>query len=124
MSTVVFHHGALGDGVLLWPLLRALGRVTLVGPWGKAKLAERWVQGVKALDGESPDFSRLFTPGGECEVGDGGKALLRGAETVISFVSDGRDAWARNVSAMASRTVFVPSRPPEGHVEHVVKFHA
>src|ERR1051325_9636757 len=98
MSTLVFHHGALGDSVLIWPLLRALaGReagptVTLVAPWGKARLAERGIPGVKAVDGDAAEFSRLFTPGGECEVGDTVVAMLRDAGDVISFVSDGWDA--------------------------------
>ena len=41
MSTWVLHRGALGDCILLWPLLRALrsrGPVTLVGDLSKARL--------------------------------------------------------------------------------------
>ena len=50
MSTWVLHRGALGDSVLLWPLLRALrsrGPVTLASDWSKARLAARFV-GVEA----------------------------------------------------------------------------
>ncbi len=115
MSTLVFHTGALGDSVLIWPLLRALGHVTLVAPWSKARLAQRWLGGITAVDGESPEFARLYVPAGQCEAGEAVKKLLGGTGRVISFISDGADAWARNIRAMCSGPVVcVPSRPREG----------
>lgn len=126
MYTLVFHQGALGDTVLTWPLLRGMGRVRFAASWGKARLTQRWLAEVEALDGESPDCARLFVPAGSCEAGDSLLGLLRGAERVVSFISNGRDAWAANVRAVrGSRpTVFLPHRPPEGGHEPVTMFHA
>jgi heptosyltransferase III len=126
MSSIVFHHGALGDSVLLWPVLRAMGPVTLVAPWAKARLAERWLAGVRAVDGDSPEWSRLFVGGGQLEAGDGVRRVLAGADRVISFVSDRHDAWARNVEALvgAHRITFVPPRPAPGGSMHIVHRYA
>lgn len=60
----VFHRGALGDGVLLWPALRAMAargrRVTLVADASRARLAEA-VLGVRGLSAERPEFNALWT---------------------------------------------------------------
>ena len=56
----MFFHGALGDCVLLWPLLRALAPLTLVGPAGAGRLAERELHGVKAIEDGTAEWSRLF----------------------------------------------------------------
>jgi hypothetical protein len=49
---VVFHAGALGDGVMIWPLLRTLARrgvhVEAVMPAGQATLAQAWVLPTRA----------------------------------------------------------------------------
>jgi ADP-heptose:LPS heptosyltransferase len=43
--------------------------------------------------------------------------LLRDAHTIISFVSDGRDAWARNVSRIAPEaTLLCVQAPPRGQI--------
>lgn len=62
----VFHRGALGDSILLWPLLRSLvathGRVAFVTDGSKAKLAARFVRGVDPIDAEQPRFNAMFAP--------------------------------------------------------------
>src|SRR5262249_46286690 len=65
----VFHAGALGDFVHIWPLLRALRRggaeVTVVTHASKARLAEREL-GVRGVDIERREWSELWVePGGE-----------------------------------------------------------
>jgi len=126
MSTLVFHHGALGDSVLIWPLLRALDRATLVAPMGKAKLAARWVAGIAALDGETTDHTRMFVPQAKAECSDAWRARLAGASTIISFVSTGNDAWAVNARAMAPNAAmaFVRPRPSDDDAPtHLMDFH-
>lgn len=61
-----FHRGALGDGVLLWPMLRRLaaaGPVALVSARGAAVLAAREVPGVVAVDAEAAEFVSLWREG-------------------------------------------------------------
>ena len=62
-DTAVFHAGALGDSVMIWPLLRALvaaGRaVAFAGASSKAQLAAE-VLGVASVDGESAFCSALW----------------------------------------------------------------
>ena len=62
---LVFHAGALGDHVLLWPLLRTLARdghrVALVSDAAKARLAARAI-GVEPIDVEQPRWRRLWIP--------------------------------------------------------------
>lgn len=125
MSTLIFHHGALGDGVLIWPLLRALAPCTLIGPREKVRLAQVYIPGIDALDGDSPEFSRLFAPAAAHEVSDHVRQLLAGAGRVISFVSNGHDAWAENVRVMTlqAQCAFVQSRPAINHIEQVMRFH-
>jgi len=116
---LIFHHGALGDSVLTWPVLRGLGAahdVTLIAPTGKSKLAARYLPGVSAEDGDAPDWSRLFAPEARHEIGDRQLALLRDAACIVTFVSSGRDTWADNVWTIApeARTAFVQPRPADG----------
>lgn len=128
-GTVVVHHGGLGDGVLIWPLLRALSRrgpVALACRWSGAKLAGAWIEGVEAVDGESAEFSRLFVGGAAVEAGDALRARFAAADRVVSFVSSGRDAWAANVEALAPRAArcHVRSRPAsEDPPEPIARFH-
>jgi hypothetical protein len=69
--TCVFHRGALGDSILLWPRLRselrAGRRVTLVTDGEKARLAEAELGGDGAallgLDTEQPRFNDLWRRG-------------------------------------------------------------
>lgn len=102
-SVWVFHRGALGDSVLLWPLLRALRAkapaVTLVSDLSKAKLAERAL-GVRAVSGEQPRFSDLWVTDAHLEPG---RILpVGGVSQVISLLpSQARErTWMDNARAM------------------------
>ena len=123
---VVFHHGAFGDWVLAFPVLRAIGgKVAVVTAWSKAQLAARVFDHVEPIDAEQTDFSRLFVDGGWREVSAATRQRLSQADTVISFVSDGRDAWADNVRRLAesARCFFVSPRPPTDWPGHVCDWH-
>lgn len=65
-EALVFHRGALGDSVLLWPRLKRLAvegfRVCLVTDGEKGRLASR-VLGIDAADAESPRFRSLWVEG-------------------------------------------------------------
>lgn len=118
--TLVFHHGALGDSLLLHPLLASLtGPVTLVTRGSLARLAARLLPGVCPADLDAPPWSALFAPGG----GDPGPLQQAGA--ILSFISDGRDAWADNVRRLAprARILFVDPRPPADWTGHVTQWH-
>lgn len=62
----LFHRGALGDSILLWPLLRLLvaehGHVSFVADASKARLAARFISGVEPVDAEQPRFNAMFAP--------------------------------------------------------------
>lgn len=101
MTSLVFHHGALGDGVLLWPVLRSLqrlGEVALIAPRDRARLAARWL-GVEPIDIDAPDFARLHGP--SADASGELQARLAGADLIVSFISDGADRWSANVEAIA-----------------------
>jgi hypothetical protein len=122
MNTVVFHAGALGDGVLIWPLLRALAPCTLVGRYDRVRLAACWIAGVGAIDGDSAAAAALFAEaGGQSPLAD----HLAGASRIVSFVSNGRDAWARNARRLApgAQLACVRPRPEEPCDQHVTDFH-
>jgi hypothetical protein len=124
-TTWVFHHGALGDGVLIWPLLRALSPLNLVSALSKARLAARWIEGVTPIDGESPEFSRLFAPAASLEISDTLRRRLACSRRVVSFLSDGADAWAANLRSIrgSAGLHFLPARPPDSHDQPITRFH-
>lgn len=102
----VFHAGALGDAVLVWPLLRALGArhggatVHLVADAEKARLAARCIPGVVAHDMQQRRFTRLWT-GDAPAPGD----VVHDAPRVLNFVADPTTspAWMAAASAMFPR---------------------
>lgn len=64
--TLVIHTGALGDSVLIWPLLRVLTRerdasVTLVTHAAKAALAASAIPGLAVVDIESARLTKLWS---------------------------------------------------------------
>lgn len=96
----VFHRGALGDSVLLWPLLRSLlkrGQVTLVSHDSHAQLAHRWLK-VKPLDAEQSRFSALWV------AGHAPALLITGVSQVIAFdadpQSDAGAVWRDNAAKL------------------------
>ena len=125
MHTLVFHHGALGDSVLLWPLLRALGPTRLVSAVSKGKLAARYLDNITALDGESPHMTSLFASMADERLDEALRGELAEAQRIISFISNGHDAWADNVRrlAPAAHLHFVDPRPPAECNRHVSVWH-
>ena len=122
-ATLVVHQGALGDWALVLPILRGLGgRVIAVSGWSKARLAERLLPGVTAVSIERPPFSRLHgVVGGDALIA-GSFEGLEGIDRVISFVSDGRDAWAAKVRRVCpgAQFAFVRPRPPDDWSGHTL----
>lgn len=124
-TNMLVHQGALGDWVLTFPLLRGLaatGPTLAVTAGSKAKLAARLLPGagVESVDIERPEFSRLHVDAGESPT------LARAEGIIISFVSTGEDAWARNARRIAPRAklAFASTRPPAGYARHVCDWHA
>lgn len=96
----VFHSGALGDHVIIWPMLRAMRRagreVILVARASHAVLAASEM-GVTGIDNEQARFTALWRPGG-------GGERVSGVARVLSFFADpatqaGR-AWVASAAAM------------------------
>ena len=102
-SVWVFHAGALGDHVMIWPLVRAMARqgskVTVVAAASHARLCEReagaFVNGggakrVVGISAEMGRFTRMWA-GTESEERD----VVRGVSTVLSFVASEADEGGR-----------------------------
>ncbi len=96
----VFHRGALGDSVLLWPFLRSLlkqGQVTLVSHESHAGLAQRWL-GITPLDAEQARFNSLWLPGHSPAL------LISDVTRVICFdtdpASDSGRVWRENAAKL------------------------
>ncbi len=123
---LVFHQAALGDFVLTWPILRALGAPTAVAStWSKAALAGRAFDHVRPVDIEMIEFTRLYAEGGPTSVSPMVGELFEQATRIISFVSRGDDAWAENVRRLApqAEVACVPPRPPADWTRHVTAWH-
>ncbi len=121
---MIFHHGALGDWVATFGVLRALARqgiTAAVAPMSKAKLAAAVIDNLEPFDIDQRDLTLLFAPGAAQEIGSAWQAQLERARLIVSFVSDGRDAWAQNMAKLATQAevVFVDPRPGQGCREHV-----
>lgn len=120
-QTLVVHQGALGDWVLTFGLLRALGgSVAVASHPDHGRLAGYAIAGIESESVDAPVWSRLLADGaGVCPV-----SLAR-ASRVVSFVSDGHDAWAHNVRRLAPDAVcyFVSPRPPKEWPHHVTRWH-
>lgn len=122
---LIFHQAALGDFVLTWPILRGLdGPVTVVAPGEKAALAGE-VLSIASMDIEMLEFARLHAEGGPSALSPAVGELFERAHKIISFVSDGDDAWSRNVIRLSpeARCVYLPTRPTPGGTQHVGDFH-
>ena len=121
---MVFHHGALGDWVTTFGVLRALawqGVTAAVAPMSKAKLAAAVIDNLEPFDIDQRDLMRLFASGTVQEVGSAWQAQLERARLIVSFVSNGRDAWAQNMTKLATqaKVVFIDPHPDQGCREHV-----
>lgn len=125
MAGLFVHQGALGDWVITWPILRALvdecGFVFAVTSGEKARLAARFIDGVVPVDIESGwhIMHQRDIPLPPMLAIDYFELMY-----VISYVSDGVDAWAHNILRFAPQagTAFVYPRPPEHWQEHVLNW--
>jgi len=123
---LLIYQGALGDWVLTFPILRALTEPTVViTSSSKAKLAANLFDHVQAMDIEMREFSQLYTPGGPVTLGPTVQNLVDSASMIISFVSNGGDAWGHNIRRVAphAKTVFIEPRPPRDWQHHVCAWH-
>lgn len=96
----VFHRGALGDSVLLWPRLRAMTRhgreVTLVADRSKGLLAADET-GTTALDAEQARFNAMWRDEASPEPVEGVAEVIWFGEAAL----DSADlVWERNARAM------------------------
>lgn len=99
-ETWVFHRGALGDSVLLWPMLRAQAasgrRAVLVTDRSKAMLAAAEL-GIEGVDAEQRRFNELWLEGAAVEP-------VPEAHEVVAFVSarasSSDDVWISKMSRM------------------------
>lgn len=113
MSTtriLILHTGALGDHIMIWPLIRAMTSagcaVMLACESGKGRLA-REVLGIETCGIERGVFLSLWMEETRGDERDGGQE--RGAlELVVSFLTEETDAAGR-VWAMNARRVFAPA---------------
>ncbi len=127
--TLVFHQAALGDFILTWPLLRrlrgAMGeRVGVVTHASMGALAlhvlDADVGGIpnrlQAHDIERPELAGMWREGGPTSVEPPIREAFDAVERVISYVSDGGDAWARSAQRLmpGAERIYVQPRPPEG----------
>ncbi|MCC7193542.1 MAG: glycosyltransferase family 9 protein [Phycisphaeraceae bacterium] len=124
----MFHQGALGDWILVFPLLRALdGQTSVVTAGDKARLAARLIHGIEPIDVESSDMTRLHVEDGWKQISEERKRWFKNINGwIVSYLSDGRDRWAENVRQLAptARLAFVQPRPPADWDEHITRAHA
>lgn len=118
----VFHAGALGDHVLIWPMLRALLRtgaeVTLAGNAEKGRLCrgEIGAEGLRVVDGGSARWSLLWAED-ECGALAGMMEEERaGAARVITFVASENEesgrVWTGNARRVLGAEEVVCAGPP------------
>ncbi len=108
----VFHRGALGDSILLWPMLRHWKNcgldVVLVTDGSKARLAEREL-GIRGEDAESPRFNRLWVAGAEVEP----VRMVQGVTVYLGREDEGLRTWRANAERMfpGAKVRMRPQRP-------------
>lgn len=126
-NVLVFHAGALGDFVVTFPIAMALSRllaqsrVVYVTQPGKGKLAEHAI-GCEWRDEGA--YAGLFAKG--ASLTDAARRSLSAASHVISFVSDGTDAWAQQAREVAPEAVYVFISPrPKSPIDdvHIAEYH-
>jgi len=119
--TIVFHQASVAEFLALVPVLRGTpGPVTVVAPWSRAHLAGRLI-GASPMDIEMFEFTRLHAAGGPTRVSPAVAELFSGARHILSFVSDGRDAWSVNVARLAPQAelLFLEPRPRNSEDRHI-----
>lgn len=130
MTTLVLHHGALGDWLLVTPLLRELvqdgGRAIGGQSPSKAALAAKLTHGVDPVTIDTPAWADLYTPNAQPD--EPVRKVLAQATRIISFISTGNDAWTSNVKRLAPQAELLclapgPGRSVDGQVQHVTACH-
>ena len=121
-NVLILHTGALGDFVLCWPLVLALGRlhpqsrIIVVTQASKGVLAEA------ALRVESADVEHgwhgIFA--GDSKIDPRVATLIDGAHAIYSFLSGPDETFTQNLSARApgAKVVALRTIPPEGWTKH------
>jgi heptosyltransferase III len=125
---MIIHHGALGDFVATFPLLRTLAPTPtlVVATWSKANLAEQLFDHVEAVHCEHPDFNQLFSVQGFRHITPLRKQRFCEIEHIYSFVSNGRDCWAKNMQnlvAPLAKMYYIDPRPGPEFTGAVWKHH-
>lgn len=126
MRITVVHSGALGDTILLLPLIRALkikfqnAEISLVMRPNFGQMFVMWGEVSQWHSIDDAAVSRWFA-----DNPDAGALPWSDCELLISAVSDGKDAWAQNARKFsAARSIFfINPRPPADFDGHVVDFH-
>ncbi|MEM9252623.1 MAG: glycosyltransferase family 9 protein [Planctomycetota bacterium] len=126
---LLFHQTALGDFAVALPVLRAMagrGEAAVVGAWSRIELAAALVPGVRGMDIEMFEFSRLHVPGGPSHLSPLIAQAFARAELIVSFIAAADGDWADNVRRLApsAELVCVPPKPPEDWAEHASAYHA
>ena len=119
MRVWVFHRGALGDSVLLWPRLRARARrgdeVTLVTDGSKGLLAASEL-GIRSVDIEQRRFSRLWVEDAEVEP-------QPDVDIVVSCLTTPNHESGRvleaNMARMFPHAIVETHAPPRGGMEAI-----
>ena len=128
-NVLILHAGALGDFVLAWPLVMALGRIhpqsriIVVTHASKGSLVEA------ALRVESADIEHgwhsVYAEGGASPTDDRVTRLLAGAHSIYSFVSAPADAATDNLRRLAggeAPVVPLAPRPPADFTRHATDY--
>jgi ADP-heptose:LPS heptosyltransferase len=133
-NVLILHAGALGDFVLAWPLILALGRIhpqsriIVVTHASKGALAEA------ALRVESADIEHGWhvlhgaapaQPDGAAPSDERGVRLLGAAHSIYSFISAPGDAATANLQSLAgpeAQVIALAPRPPAEFTAHASDF--
>lgn len=108
-STLIFHRGALGDVILIWPLLRELksagDHVTFISDGEKARLTACELS-ITALDIEQPRFNALWADSPASNI-----VPDHSIDLVISTVAAAGSPWHANTAIQCPRASieFVPA---------------
>lgn len=129
MHIVLIHSAALGDTLLLIPLLRSLklafptSHLTLVTHPAFGQLLTDLAVIDAACSADEPPHSRWFAD----PIADAISPVPAWARCnlLISAVSSGHDAWARHAAqfSTASQILFFQPRPPASFLRHVSDYH-
>ncbi len=131
MKISIVHQAALGDTLLLLPLVRALRQhfaqaggcaITLISKASFGQMLTMLGEIDAYFSAEDRDHSLWFAePGG---AGPNSLPVWTACDLLISAVSSGQDGWARNAQRSAAREcLFFEPRPAAEYVGHVTQYH-